>query len=610
MIRNSKRWLCFSLLLCILSMVGAFLIQSGGGQIVVKDLRWETAAGSQMSALLFKPKSATNDNPAPAIITSHGWYNNREMQDLNYVEMARRGYVVVSIDMYGHGNSDPLLIAPHRLRGIGMYDAVELVANFPYVKKDQIGITGHSNGAMAANLSIDVDNQKEVPLVASVFLVANDANYKDPAGDYYNKYGNRDVGIVAAMYDEFFFRTVLPSGERTAPRDFIDQPQAQSFLHFGTNPEGQPKRQSYTMYSEFIDGEEAIRVIYNPNQIHPWNHFSKNVVVSTLEFFEKSLPAPNPIDPNKQVWQWKAFFNFLGVMGFAMFLINFTLVLLQTKYFGVLKGAHPVKPQPAPEGPGKVWFWVGLFATSLFSGYSYIALYRWTSANRPAFFLQSPPYYIGMWSAAVGLFSLLYLVVFYYAFGKKQGGVTLKNRGVYISLGSLGRSILLALTVVFAAYGLVFFADTFFKVDFRLWVLPFKAFTPDKIGIIWRYIPFFLVFYVINSVSINSFNYVATGKKEWHNIALLAFFNALSAIVIVAVQYTYFWISGHSFYYVFFNNMSNIGSIWLFPMIVILPFAAVFSRIIYKATQNPYIAAFIMALVVAIMSCTNTLTQL
>ena len=28
------------------------------------------------------------------------------MQDLNYVEYARRGYVVISISMYGHGDSE------------------------------------------------------------------------------------------------------------------------------------------------------------------------------------------------------------------------------------------------------------------------------------------------------------------------------------------------------------------------------------------------------------------------------------------------------------------------------------------------------------------------
>ena len=41
---------------------------------------------------------------------------------------------------------------------------------------------------------------------------------------------------------------------------------------------------------------------------------------------------------------------------------------------------------------------------------------------------------------------------------------------------------------------------------------------------------------------------------------------------------------------------------------MILPLFAVLSRILYKATKNPYLAGIIMAIIVTIMSCTNTLT--
>ena len=151
----------------------------------IKDLRWETPSGHLMSALLFIPENATKDKPAPAIVTSHGWYNNREMQDLNYVEYSRRGYVVMSIDMYGHGNSDAVAPTEWQNRGTGMYDAVELMAGLPYVDKTKIGITGHSNGARAANWSINEDNKKDHPLISAVLLVANDAIYTtNPAEPY------------------------------------------------------------------------------------------------------------------------------------------------------------------------------------------------------------------------------------------------------------------------------------------------------------------------------------------------------------------------------------------------------------------------------------------
>ena len=81
------------------------------------------------------------ENPAPAIVCSHGWYNNREMQDLNYVEYARRGFVVLSIDMYGHGNSENLPNGtwwePEN-NANGMYDAVQMMATLPFVDASSI----------------------------------------------------------------------------------------------------------------------------------------------------------------------------------------------------------------------------------------------------------------------------------------------------------------------------------------------------------------------------------------------------------------------------------------------------------------------------------------
>lgn len=302
--KSSVFWLCIALVICLISSIGASLVQTNFGKVEVRDLRWETDSGHYMSALLFVPENATEENPAPAIICSHGWYNNREMQDLNYVEYARRGFVVLSIDMYGHGNSENLPTGdwwkPEN-NANGMYDAVKMMADLPFVDTERIGVTGHSNGALASRTAVLLDNEAETQLIAAALLVSNDAVYVDDKGEYYNMFGSRDAGIVACQYDEFFHRVKLDDGTRTAPRDYIDQATAQSFLHFGQDPTGLDTRSSYTMYKEEIDGEEAIRVIYNPNITHPWAHFSKGVVSSSIEFFDAALDAPIKIDGDNQI---------------------------------------------------------------------------------------------------------------------------------------------------------------------------------------------------------------------------------------------------------------------------------------------------------------------
>src|SRR6185437_12730543 len=61
--------------------------------------------GVTFSALLYEPAAATPQHPAPAVLVSHGFINTREMQSPFAIELARRGFVVLAMDMEGHGYS-------------------------------------------------------------------------------------------------------------------------------------------------------------------------------------------------------------------------------------------------------------------------------------------------------------------------------------------------------------------------------------------------------------------------------------------------------------------------------------------------------------------------
>ena len=73
-------------------------------------------------------------------------------------------------------------------------------------------------------------------------------------------------------------------------------------------------------------------MIYNPEQIHPWAHFSGTVVASSLEFFDNALGAPKAIPYTSQVWRWKAAFNSLGLLGIAILLVSLTKVLVGQRH--------------------------------------------------------------------------------------------------------------------------------------------------------------------------------------------------------------------------------------------------------------------------------------
>lgn len=603
---RNRFWLALSLVLVMLSAIGASLVQTSAYTVTVKDMNWETSSGQSLSALLYKPNGVSADNPAPAIVVAHGWWNNKEMQDANYVELARRGYVVVSIDMYGHGNSDYLPNADLAIGGTGMYDAVKLVADLPYVQQDKIGVSGHSNGARAANFSIGLDNEADTPLIASVLLVDNDGVYTDADGAFTNIYGARDAGIVADQYDEFFFRSYSPEGAAlTPPREYIDTPNAQSFLNFGE--EGTESRDAGQFYDGQVDGDDAVRVIYTPAETHPWGTISATTVASQIGFWEESFGAPNPIAEGSQVWQVKEAFTTVGLIGFGIFLLAFARALLTTRAFAGLRfeGGDALV---ARDRKGHTWFWGGLVVSAFASAITYVLLSQSPLMAGIAFnvvptiFTQGAVFFIATWAALNGLIGLVIMTVSYHLFGKKNG-TDLRAIGVLPGWRKFFHGIGLGAVVVAAAFGLVFVVDYFFQTDFRLWVVAIKAFGPDKLWIGLLYLPFFLIYFLLNSVAINSFNRFTIRGKEWGNTAVLALFNSLAPIILVAAQYTTFAITGE-----LIPGFGGIFSIWLFPVIVILAVAAVISRKLYRATNNPYIGGFIMAAVVTLMSVSNTLT--
>ena len=123
-ISRNKKWVIFlavCLIVIFLSSMIASGIQSDGWKVEVTDLRdaentgtitvtssdsetQQDVEGKVVSGILFRPDTATAENPAPAVVFTHGYLNNREMQLQNAIELARRGFVVLAVDREGHGN--------------------------------------------------------------------------------------------------------------------------------------------------------------------------------------------------------------------------------------------------------------------------------------------------------------------------------------------------------------------------------------------------------------------------------------------------------------------------------------------------------------------------
>ncbi|MGE5613356.1 MAG: alpha/beta hydrolase [Bacillota bacterium] len=615
--KRAKVWLCISIALMLISMVVASIIQTSAGNVTIKELYWETDQGIALSANLYVPRNATSETPAPAIVTSHGLFNNKEMQDANCIELSRRGFVVVAPDQPRHGKSDLIgTDGTYMSANNAVYLSALMVSRLPYVDASRIGVTGHSMGGMSCNTAVMQDSDPEKRLISAVLINCADATYTDSSfglsdettGNYVNIYGNRDVGMIAVMYDEFFHKSKDEYGNQLQAPYFMKTANAQSFLHFGKDPAGLETRKPDTMYRETVDGKECIRVIYRPPIIHPWSHFSARATAAVVEFFQETLGAPNQLAPSNQVWFVKELFNFIGLIGFALFIVNFTILMLYTPYFSALRSEEIVQPM-AIDNKGKAWFWGLLIAAALFAMIVYLPIISYTFNT--TIVKQTETFAIGCWAAACGIFSIVCMYLFYRFYGKKQG-FDLAERGVKMPLPKLAKTLLLAIIVVVVAYSCVFFADYFFQTDFRIWTLAFKAFNPNLLFTsLFPYMILYLIFYVASSVSANSFNYnQAGGKRIWVNDLIVSVFAAVPAIIMLSVQYiTYFTTNSMAWPQLSFGGPNPpMYILWLFPFLLILPGTTAISRAIYRVSNNPYLGGIINAVIITLFACTNTIT--
>ena len=599
--RFAKIMLVVSLVFMLLCGIVVSRIQTSGGNVTMKELTFETDTGYTVSAYLFIPDTATAENPAPGIVSSHGYLNNKEMQDANYVELARRGYVVLATDMLSHGDSE--ILSAEEGTGVALttvYHGAVALSRMSFVDHTRIGITGHSMGGMNCNMAIALDNMNETPLISAVLLNCADATYTDADGNYANIYGSRDVGILSAQYDEFFHSFTDSTGTYREAPYFMENPAAQSFLNFGADPAGVETRNADTIYHQDIDGEDAIRVIYRPDIIHPWSHFSAKATTRVIEFFEEAFGAPNPIASSDQVWQWKEAFNCIGLIGFGLFICSFAILMVFTPLFSSLRAAEPVKPAKVADRTGVIWFWCSLAAGALFGTLIYIPILKFGTGLPVG---QTEAMGLGLWSTLCGVFCILSMVVFYFCYGKKHG-MDLADLGVKMPLKKLGLSVLLGVIVAVAAYGCVFVADYFFFADFRIWTLAVKAFELPILRF-WPYMLLFITYYVAQSVAANCFNYNTVGVKSWVNALIVAVFAAIPALILPWIQYITYFSAKHMMW-----PASNMHILWLFPIVLILFFNTIMSRVVYKATKNPYIVGVTNAIVVGLLTITNTCSTL
>ena len=80
--KTNAFFIILSLILVLISCIGAHLIQTDFGHVTITDVRIPMPSGETLRVLVHRPDTATVDNPAPCVITSHGYHATLETENI------------------------------------------------------------------------------------------------------------------------------------------------------------------------------------------------------------------------------------------------------------------------------------------------------------------------------------------------------------------------------------------------------------------------------------------------------------------------------------------------------------------------------------------------
>ena len=488
----------------VLVIVGgllAHLVQTAN-HVRFQNVSYRGAQGERLAARLYRPASATPAHPAPAVLISHGYINTREMQTPYAIELARRGFVVLAIDMSGHGASGGWVGADDGGGPAGL----RYLQSLPFVDRRNIGLEGHSMGGvpvMGAAIS-QPDGYRSMVLEGSTTPEPGQVGEGDARFP-------RNLEVVFGKWDQFApLMWKAPGGASVAAS-------AKLVRLFGASGPVTPGR----LYGSIAGG--SARLLLVPPVDHPMEPFSSAGVGAAVDWFQRTLSgeaAPRPADD--QIWLWKEIGSLLGLIGFGCVVLGTLELLLETPVFGILLARAGEAQSGVADKPTLRW-WVGLLLGAAIPAASYFALMSVGYLFLPSqVFPQWVTNQIVVWALVNALVGLVIGAVLGRRRNRRRGGQV--------------KTVALAVACVAMGYLSLVVSLSLFGADFRFWVVALRPLDGARVLYALAYLPAFLVAFWVMIENL-SLGLLPSLRSWWAQYTVAKLSLAGGFMILLTVQY-------------------------------------------------------------------------
>lgn len=423
-----------AVVLIVFSLTLILGTDSGWGKVKVRNMILTTQDGDRISALLYKPKTATAENPAPALLFAHGGNDMLEQAGNYALELARRGYVVIIWDTIGHHNSDlasgkgeEAVGEKSQLTTRGEKTIFNTLQYYNFVDKEKIVLGGHSMGGVYS-MGFSIENSDKVFMQVNVGM----NNYGADTNQEHNFHFANILGVA----DE----SSLARSDNDVSKVFQAEQLRRIFAgDYVSDVANLPEIEINKVYTVIgTDGQEYHRVAYMPDSTHAYYLVTQDAIQTVIYAITSEVGVG--IDPGvnshadrgkiSTIWQWKelGYFLMLASVVFVMFLVASSL--LQSQQFADLKLSS--NTYVGFEKKSKQWsialvilvalpillFRPGITSSRIFLGLDISKLWLIGGTNNS--FVS--------WQWMVSLAMLVFFLIFHFVWGKKHGG-NIKNYG-------------------------------------------------------------------------------------------------------------------------------------------------------------------------------------
>lgn len=383
--------------------------------------------------------------------------------------------------------------------------------------------------------------------------------------------------------------------------NFVENPSAQSFLYFGTDPDGQEKRLANTVYEKLYGDITATREIRTMGGDHMQGHYNPRCIREMLDFFARVEPSVIGVDSGCSLYLGYDLFALVGIIGIFLFIVFVTALFVDRCGFFAEIGGEIPQISMVSDKKAVLWYWISVLVNTLISIFAIwwvnkIKLSAWNDSV----FQSAKLVYIPTICMVVTIFMILMgVIVFKKTHLLQSAEAKEKAHRLILSREKVLKTLLLGILVVVVLYVVIFSVKYFVGTTFKFTLWGFETFTAGRIPFMILIAPMFIMFYVAAAMNNDGLGYNnILGSNKTINGILTALISAIPMGLVMIYFYGRFRITGWN--PMFGGNVAAGSNIYQFPMLVFV--MVLLCRKIYEKTGNLYLGGIITGCITAIMT--------